>query len=300
MTNSSISETTALIPIPPWRALTISRTRFLVRNFAISFIVLIVLGSLVLACHPHPVMAQMYSILGLSRSVPIILNAKPTNASIGCESTVMLIRHCEKEGPFTTDSEKNRHCSFQGYQRAHFLPTLFGSRWPIPSNLYALSGGRKGHKNFREIEILEPLAYKIGVPINSKYSTKHTQRLADEVFQELRSGRLCGKLTLFAWKHTHLPVLAHALGWKDSPSHYPSRTYDQVWQIKYVYNPPLLYHPAKDHTRIRTRKSKIPRPEWVIYGSVSYQNFDPLTFSFQAGDYPTGGKETGFSWVLDL
>jgi hypothetical protein len=288
-TMSEVTHVTSQVKQP-----TISRSRSLIQIFALCFIILIVSGSLILACHPHPFIAQIYSLIGLSHSVSIYLNAKPTNASVGCESTIMLIRNCEKEGPFTTDFEANRHCSFEGYQRAQFLPTLFGTRWPIPSKLYALSGGRKGHKNFREIEILEPLAHKIGLTINSKYSTKHTQRIAEDIFQELRSGRLCGKLTVFAWKHSHLPVLAHALGWKDSPSHYPSKTYDQVWKIRYVYSPPPLYQSTK--YKLRSKR----HPEWVIYGSISYQNFDPLAFSYQSGDYPFGGKETGFSWAVDL
>ncbi|KAI2500476.1 hypothetical protein MHU86_14021 [Fragilaria crotonensis] len=269
------------------------------RNLAIAFVVILALGVvfLVIRSKPHSgVIVQAYGVLmGLSRNVPINLNSKPTSAAQGCESTIMLIRHCDKDGPLTTDQERNRHCSYEGFQRAYHLANLFGTRWPIPSKLYALTGGRKGHKNYREIEVLEPLASKIGVEINSKYSTMHTQRAAEEIYDELRSGNLCGKLTVFAWKHSHMPELAHALGWKDAPSHYPARSFDQVWQIKYVYDPPAVYkeyrHHGEEHEkralRTSSRQALAKTPKWVVFGNIGYQNFDPLTFSYQSGDYPS-------------
>ena len=293
-----------------------ARTKYLVIAVGASFL-LAVTTLLVVPLHEHPLAAQAYVMMGLSRSIPLGLNSEPTSAPIGCESTIMLIRHCDKDGPLTTDEQKSRHCSYEGFQRAYYLTSLFGNIWPIPSKLYALAGSRKGHKNYREIEILEPLSYKIGVDINSKYSTRHTQEAAQEIFHELRSGNLCGKLTVFAWKHSHMPQLAHALGWKDAPSHYPSKNFDQVWQIKYVYDPPAIYkvHKHKSTSTSNTataihsnggerhsdrilKQSK--SPEWVVYGHISYQNFDPLTFGFVSGDYPHGGKKSGASWAFDL
>ena len=276
------------------------------RNLAIVFVVILVLGIAFLVIrNPHHV-AQAYVMMGLSRSVPINLNSRPSSAPEGCESTIMLIRHCDKEGPQTTDDERNRHCSYEGFQRAYHLASLFGTRWPIPAKLYALTGGRKGHKNYREIEMLDPLASKIGVEINSKFSTMHTQRAAEEIYDELRSGNLCGKLTVFSWKHSHMPELAHALGWKDAPSHYPMHSFDQVWQIKYVFSPPAVYkeyrlHGKEKETRNLVRSTRSPKtPKWVVFGSIGYQYFDPLTFSYESGDYPRGGKKTGESWAYDL
>lgn len=278
------------------------------KNIAIAFVVLLVLGVVFLAIHHPHHLIQASLLLGLSRSVPINLNSKATIAPQGCESTIMLIRHCDKDGPLTTDDERNRHCSYEGFQRAYHLANLFGTRWPIPAKLYALTGGRKGHRNFREIEMLEPLASKIGMEINSKFDTMHTHLAAEEIYDELRFGNLCGKLTVFSWKHSHMPELAHALGWKDAPSHYPTRTFDQVWQIKYVYSPPAVYkeykHQVKGQETRKLRRSALPSvtktPKWVVYGSIGYQYFDPLTFSYQSGDYPRGGKQRGESWVYDL
>jgi hypothetical protein len=307
------SETTSLFHPEIQSRVRPAWTKYL--TIAVGASLLVVAALLVVPPH-HPMVSQAYVMMGLSRSVPLGLNSEPTSAPIGCESTIMLIRHCDKDGPLTTDDDdKSRHCSYEGFQRAYFLTSLFGNTWPIPSKLYALAGSRKGHKNYREIEILEPLSYKIGVDINSKFSTRHTQDAAQEIFEELRAGKLCGKLTVFAWKHSHMPQLAHALGWKDAPSHYPSKNFDQVWQIKYVYDPPAIYKVHK-HKHSRSSSSgggsgasevhskrilkQSSSPEWVVYGHVSYQNFDPLTFGYVSGDYPHGGKNIGASWAFDL
>jgi hypothetical protein len=35
---------------------------------------------------------------------------------------------------------------------------------------------------------------------------------------------------------------------------------------------------------------------WKVYGTVSQQNFDPLSFSYQMGDYPAGGTPVAGRW----
>jgi len=83
----------------------------------------------------------------------------------GCEATVQIIRHCEKD-----EFSSIHHCNYQGFERAHFLQTLYGdritnARWPIPSKIYALSGRRekiRGHHVkwkkmvYREVETVLP------------------------------------------------------------------------------------------------------------------------------------------------
>jgi hypothetical protein len=65
---------------------------------------------------------------------------------------------------------------------------------------------------------------------------------------------------------------------------YKGKQFDQVWQIKYVY-------------RKFPRKGKVPKSNmWKIYGSVQNEGFDALSFSKQAGDYPSGGTPTGGNW----
>lgn len=130
----------------------------------------------------------------------------------GCEATVMLVRHCEKE-------DIREHCSYQGFERSVYLASLFGDgkndRWPLPSYIFALSpAGRDNARkmNFREIETVEPLATKAGVTIDDSYPVHRGAEMASEVLTFLQSGQMCGKLTVISWKHSEISHLAHKLG----------------------------------------------------------------------------------------
>ena len=92
------------------------------------------------------------------------VETKPKYPPRGCEVTVQIIRHCEKD-------VLEDHCDYQGFERAQFLTTLFGnsSRWPVPSELYALDAHRYSSHNYkptslrkvnwREVETLLPCKY---------------------------------------------------------------------------------------------------------------------------------------------
>jgi len=41
---------------------------------------------------------------------------------------------------------------------------------------------------------------------------------------------------------------------------------------------------------------KPEQKKWNIYGSVQPEGFDPLAFSKQVGDYPSGGTRHGGRW----
>lgn len=274
---------------------------------------LVAVGVLVIGGMHHGGHASFSDIglLGTGRNRLLDLNSEPTVAPAGCDATIMLIRHCDKAGPLIQDDQSDQHCSYVGFQRAHYISTLFGSRWPKPSKLYALHPGRRGHANFREVETLEPLARTSNVTINDHFTTHHTRRDANEIFAQLRSGELCGKLVVICWKHSHMSQLARALGWVLAPSHYPKSSFDQVWQIKYVYQPPVLYavdhkahkkkakksHKAAKKEAKHKREMEIASDGWVLYGSVEYQHFDALSYSYKSGDYPEGGKATGAGWA---
>jgi len=226
------------------------------------------------------------------------ISDEEVGAPIGCEATVMLLRHCEKENEF-------EHCNYVGYERAAYLPSLFGDdgeRWPKPSYIYALNpGGRhnKWKKNFREVELILPLAEKANATVNADYGESHTSQLAKEFHDMLKSGEMCGKLAVISWKHEALPRLARHLGCgpvEGCPLDYRGSTFDQVWQIKFVYRVPL--HPT---TKKEAKREMLPHnPSWWVYGSTQLEGFDPLAFSKHAGDYPTEGKGTGASWMFDF
>ena len=251
----------------------------------------------------------------------------------GCETTLMIMRHCEKLGPETTTSDGNQHCSYVGHERAHYLPTLFGSeplKWPVPSVLYALGLDRGSHLNFREIETLQPLAKKYGLKIESKF--KSNGDLIEKFEKQLRSGDLCGKLVLASWKHEYIVDLATKLNCPNCPQVYDADEFDEVWQLKYVYNaipinqsieddddvddatsnnknndPPFLPQSPQGRTLLRKHKKQrpaansltLPSKKWSIYFSKSNQGFDPLKFSHMSGDYD-GSSKVGGKWLSDF
>jgi hypothetical protein len=253
------------------------------------------------------------------------IEANATRA--GCESTVLLMRHCEKEGgPERTDADGNEHCDYVGRERARWFPSLFGPghRWPIPSYLYALSPTRGDSKLvFRSVESLTPLADKFGLAIHQDYQSNN--ELVKGVFEALSSGEACGKLTIVNWRHHMMPNLAMKLGCQFCPLEYPEHSFDEVWQLKFVWNvadteigrrknedaenpssssspmppPPLLRRNLKKSKYEAATKTieKDTMPLWTIYSTVTKQYFDPLQFSTMVGDYIEGGTETGGTWL---
>lgn len=137
----------------------------------------------------------------------------PSSPPNGCESTIMLIRHCEK-------GNLRSHCNYNGFERAAYLATLFGDdkkeRWPAPSSIYALKTGGRGHRkhtsNFREVETVQYIADKHQLDVNEQYTTSNHKHLANDLLESVMNGDQCGKLTVIAWKHSDLPRLAQLLG----------------------------------------------------------------------------------------
>lgn len=223
----------------------------------------------------------------------------------GCESTLLLMRHCEKDGRYEYDKDGISHCSYVGMERSYFLPTLFGSRWPRPSRLFALTPDRGSHLNFREYETLHPLSIQLGVPVE----IADQDDLAARYFALLRSGSMCGRLTVVSWKHSLMGEMAQLLGCDANdgcPRGYPVDNFDQVWQLKYVFHPTAPDKDATEEDFIHNDTNTLKhhkRPHmsgWSVFATVSQQGFDPLSFSYQSGDYPEGGSPTGGKWREEL
>jgi hypothetical protein len=143
------------------------------------------------------------------------------NPPEGCESTVVIVRHCEK-------GSVREHCAHVGFERAVFLSTLFGDRdhdrWPAPAFIFAEGPGQRRNQrkmNFREMETVGPLADKVGVKVDDRsvlttlgcvfmvhlryslahalnsficfisYSTDTVNDLAREILTVLQSGQMC-------------------------------------------------------------------------------------------------------------
>jgi hypothetical protein len=210
------------------------------------------------------------------------LNGMKANVSSGCESTIILMRHCEKvETPNSdddaTDAEGDHHCSDIGYQRADYIPSLFGpdARWPTPSYLYAMSSTRPGdrHETFRQIETLEPLSKQTHLPINSHFTVGHSPYFADYYFDQLASGKLCNTTTAISWKHSDIPNMAQALGCgpdEGCPSHYPHDSFDKVWVIQHEYGSMSI----KAQGRF-LKQEQHNSGAWIVKGSVTKMGFKP-------------------------
>jgi hypothetical protein len=202
--------------------------------------------------------------------------------SPGCTSTIILMRHCEKtETPNSNDDvvdvEGDHHCSEIGYQRADYVPTLFGpdGRWPTPSYLYAMSSTRPGvnHETFRQVETLEPLSKQTHLPINSHFTVGSSPYFADYYFDRLASGKLCNTVTVISWKHSDIPNMAQALGCgpdEGCPSKYPHDNFDQVWVIQHEYETMLL----KEQGRL-LKQQQHKSGAWTVKGSVTKMGFSP-------------------------
>lgn len=148
------------------------------------------------------------SLLGAPVAKHSLLKA-PTSAPPGCTASVLLLRHCE-------GLNLRQYCTVLGEQRALFLATQFGDgageRWPAPELLYARPP-EKGKYVMREIELLTPLADKFGLEIRSAgFGIRHKDKMAEEIFEGMRSGETCGGLVVVSWKHENIPKLARQMG----------------------------------------------------------------------------------------
>jgi hypothetical protein len=239
----------------------------------------------------------------------------------GCESTLVMLRHCEKDGPNTADSQGNMHCSYVGLERSHYIASLFGpdvaDRWPLPHHLFALAPDRIGHLNFREYETLHPLSRKAGVETELAHHPAFAAQYLDMLVSD--DNYVCGKVSVLSWKHEYLPDLAVELGCgpdQGCPGSYDENDYDSVWLLKYVFHPSVSIdyddenHTAKDDAsenqeqvvdddmhgqRRHLKKGENKQAGWHVYATVVKQNFDSLAFSKLSGDYQ-GSATSGGAW----
>lgn len=208
---------------------------------------------------------------------------------VGCESTVMIVRHCEK-------SAVAEHCAYNGFERSVYLSTLFGSRWPVPSFAFAENpGGRHNrHKmNFREVETIGPTMVKYNLSVDDSYTDYDLHKMARTILGQIGSGHWCGKMAVVVWKHSSIAKIGRLLGCgpgQGCPTDYHGKTFDEVWEIKYKYDK------FEHSNRKRYFETHNPEPRWKIFGSVQYENFDPLAVSNAYHDYPVGGTPTSGRW----
>lgn len=151
---------------------------------------------------------------------------------------LMLIRHAEKQDdppPFgiTEEGERDKHSlTARGWQRAGALvsffcrpthraiatpATIFAS---APSDDPALPKGEA--RSLRPQETIGPLAAALGIVPNTGIPVGNEQALVDAL-------RGCTGVTLVAWEHKHLPIIAAAF--VAHPPVWPDERFDIVWVL---------------------------------------------------------------------
>jgi hypothetical protein len=227
------------------------------------------------------------------------LNNGVSTIPVGCESTVLVFRHCEDLGGHVRYEDGTSHCSYLGFQRSVYLATLFGNvsdtnaRWPLPSKLYGL--WNKDGTNKRQFEILRPLSDKAQVDIHMVPFDTANQQVRDDIFNLLSGGQFCNQVVAIAWKHAFIPPLAAALGCdqeRGCPIQYGDYDFDTVWELQYVYKPEQLRaYPIGQSVWIHHNKSLVQG--WKVFGSVTNENFDALEFKRKTYD----SMDKGTHWT---
>lgn len=224
--------------------------------------------------------------------------ASKKDIPVGCESTLLLIRHCEDLGGHVRYEDGSSHCSYLGFQRSMYLATLFGAphqnashagRWPLPSKLYGL--WNHDGTNKRQYEVLRPLSDKSGVKIQMFDFESAPEELRDNMFHLLSSGQFCNQVAVIAWKHKFIRPLAAELGCdqeRGCPNQWDDYDFDTVWQLQYVYQPEELRAFPIEQS-VATHNDKRLVEGWEVFGSVTHEDFDALEFK---RDYYDGSTES--------
>ena len=155
-------------------------------------------------------------------------------------STIMVIRHAEKPGGrFAGVTEwgdtSARDLSVRGWQRAGALCCLFAPAYgPLQNALLAkpafifasasVDDPTPGNsRSRRSQETVSPLAQRIGVEVDLRFSKGEERALAEAALA-------CPGPVLIAWQHENISTIAHAiLGARIAPQIWPPDRFDLIF-----------------------------------------------------------------------
>jgi len=66
-----------------------------------------------------------------------------------------------------------------------FTPAKKKPQFPTPYKLYALNDARDGHRNFREVETITPIANKFHLDVDDRFGVYDEEQLAKDYFEML-------------------------------------------------------------------------------------------------------------------
>ncbi|MEI8107711.1 MAG: flagellar basal body-associated protein FliL [Verrucomicrobiota bacterium] len=168
-----------------------------------------------------------------------------TLASTACagvgpkDAVVLMIRHAEKP-------DHGVGLAPRGEQRAQAYPGYFcpfkGDAKPL--RLDAIFATADSASSQRSNLTIAPLANAMGIPVNTRYSNKEI----DELANELRATQQ-GKNLLVCWHHGQIPDLLRALGAKPKTllpnGEWPSQVFDWVIQLKFDHEGRVIHEETR-------------------------------------------------------
>mmetsp|Transcript_32519 Transcript_32519/g.69257 ORF Transcript_32519/g.69257 Transcript_32519/m.69257 type:complete len:267 (-) Transcript_32519:34-834(-) len=115
------------------------------------------------------------------------------------DGIIYVIRHGEK-------NSIGNHLDKIGLERAQHVADLWdGTRFPAPKAIFA----NLYDNEFNSVELVEPLAHRLGLPVNSSENRKHNWQAAGKILHALEAK---GSPILVAWEHRHIVRLLVDMG----------------------------------------------------------------------------------------
>ena len=157
------------------------------------------------------------------------------SADARAEQTIVFFRHGEKPiggyGQLTC----------QGFNRALALPPVLTSKFGVPNALYAPSPAVKvtdtagSFYYVRPLATIEPLAVKLGMPVNTKYGYNAITSLQSA----LMNAGYASATIFVAWEHLMLKKLVqnimNAYGGSVAVPAWPADDYDSLYVVRATY-----------------------------------------------------------------
>ena len=149
---------------------------------------------------------------------------------------IMVIRHAEKpagdtHGVTLEGKRESESLTVRGWQRAGALVSFFAPAQDSftdpalaqPQYLFA-SRPKKRNGSRRSVETLTPLAEKLALRINSKFSRSESDSMLDEAF-------MCDGVVLIGWQQEYIPTIANYIMGRntETPQDWPEDRFDMVW-----------------------------------------------------------------------
>jgi hypothetical protein len=133
---------------------------------------------------------------------------------------IMLIRHAEKTGD-PGDRGLSDLGRLHAAALADTLPELYGA----PDIIIACQSTAK---SCRPVQTVEPLASRLGAPVESRWGTYDVGPLVDALRSE---PAYAAKAVLICWRHDTIRDIAVALGVEHAPA-WPNSLYGCLWLIR--------------------------------------------------------------------